>query len=785
MKHILNLKSYLTFLSRNKVYTLINVFGLSVSLMFVILITVYTSQEYSIDKMHSKADRIYALGCEMKQGGVTDQVDGAHWKIQGYLKSRYPEIEKTCALSTQEAIVNLPTGENIRTQFLFTDSTFYQLFDFQLTEGDRNHVLDKPNSAVLSEDYARKLFGNTNPLGKEVTYNDSVHLVVTGVAREMKGSSIDRADIIARYENMKNFNMACINDKLQNGYGAEVFILTRPHTHLETKVQDMERYFKGFYWIYQMPGMEAHALLIPFQHLYFSKTDSGSGSTLRGDKTLVNILFAVGLVILLFSVINYINLTVAQAGSRAREMATRRLLGSQRKDIALRLILESVLLCLVSMAIGILLALLAAPYAGKLLDTKLYMGSLFQLDSIAILLGFALFIGILSGLVPAILISRAKPIEVVRGTFNHQTKMVFSKLLIILQSAITMILTGVSLTMVLQVHHLAEAPLGYQRANIIGIDNPVGDSIRSAAFLNAVKRLPCVRNASACDGYPLNKGNNNTILYQGKTLSFQIFYADQQFMNILGIPIEQDYHLDDENGCYINHQTYRELGLKPGTRHIRMNDKMNLNIRGIFRDFHLGDITEEQHPILIYLQKYMVHPWNFIILITGNAEDAYQQIQKTYKDIFHLDLDSDHPFIDQQIQQAFDQQTRMSKIISLFAGIAILISLLGLVAMSTYFIQQRNKEIAVRKVFGSNSRQMLTRLVRTFLSYVLIAFIVSVPVIWYFMHDWLSGYSYRISLSPWIFLVSGLFCMTVSVGAVFIQSYRAAHENPILHIKEN
>ena len=782
MKHILNLKSYLTFLSRNKAYTLINIFGLSISLMFVILIAVYTTQEYNVDKMHSKGDQIYSLGCELKEGGITENIDGSHWKIQKYLKERYPEIEKTCTMSTNETFINLPSGEKIKTKFLCTDSTFYQLFDFQLIEGDRNHVLDKPNSAVLTEDFARKIFGSENPLGKVITYNDSIHLVVTGVAKEMKGSSIDNADIIARYENMKNFNFSCTDDRMSDAFGAEVFILTKPNTHLETKVHDMKHYFKSFYWIYRLPDTETHVLLIPFKHLYFSKTESNSNNTLRGDKTLVNILFAVGMVILLFSIINYINLTVAQAGSRAREMATRRLLGSQRRDIALRLILECVLLCFVSLIIGILLALLAAPYAEKLLDTKLYMSSLFLPVHIVVLILFVLLTGILSGIIPAIFISRAKPIEVVRGTFRHQTKMVFSKLLIILQCMITMVLTGISLTMVLQVQHLTKAPLGYQRENIIGIDDQVVDSTKSAAFINTIKQLPCVKNASACMGYPLNRGNNNTVTYQGKSISFQIFKVDQQFMKIFGIPIEQDYHLEDENGCYINQQAYQELGLKPGVRHV---PDMNLDIRGIFKDFHIGDITKEQHPVLIYVRKTIAYPWNFVIQITGNQEEAYRQIQKIYKDVFHIDLDSDHPFIDQQIQQAFDQQTRMSKIVSLFAGIAILISLLGLVAMSTYFIQQRNKEIAVRKVFGSNSLQMLTRLVRTFLSYVLIAFVLAIPVIWYFMSNWLSGFSYRITLSPWIFLVSGLFCMIISTGAVFIQSYRASHENPILHIKEN
>nr|WP_294075269.1 ABC transporter permease [Prevotella sp. UBA4952] len=784
MKHLLDLKSYLVFLSRNKTYTLINVFGLSFSLMFVILITVYTTQEYTIDQMHSKADRIFSLGCKIKENGTTQELDGAPWKIQHYLKDRYPEIEKTCAISTAKAIVNLPTGEQTETTFLFTDPTFYQLFDFQLTEGDRNHVLDKLNSAVLTEDYARKVFGKKDPLGKVITYNDSIHLVVTGIAKKMTGSSIGNQDIIARYENMENLNPTCTDANMSNAFGGEVFILTKPHTHLESKIQDMDRYFRHFYWIYRLPGAKAHVILTPFSHLYFSKTDN-SGDTLRGNKMLVNILFSVGLVILLFSVINYINLTIAQSGNRAREMATRRLLGSQKKDIAIRLISESILLCSISMIIGVLLALVGAPYTSNLLNTKLYMSRLFQPIHILELLLCVLIIGILSGIIPAFFISRAKPIEVVRGTFQHQTKMIFSKFMIILQSTITIVLTGVSLTMILQVNHLTKAPLGYRKDNIIGIDNPGADSAHIAQFLHAVRNLPHIRNISACNGYPLNRGSNSTIIYKGKAISFQIFSVDRQFMNILGIHVEKKYPLNEQQGCYINHQAYQELRLKPGIHEISFYPNMKLGICGILMDFHIGDITSGQYPVLIYVNKKLAHPRNFIIQVTGNPKEAYREVQKAYKETFHLDLDTDHPFIDQQIEKVFDQQVRMSKTIPLFAGIAILISLLGLIAMSSYFIQQRNKEIAVRKVFGSDSHQIMIHLIRTFLSYVLIAFVLSVPVTRYFMSRWLSGYNYRISLSPWIFLVSGLFCIIISIGAILIQSYRASHENPVIHIQEN
>ena len=227
--------------------------------------------------------------------------------------------------------------------------------------------------------------------------------------------------------------------------------------------------------------------------------------------------------------------------------------------------------------------------------------------------------------------------------------------------------------------------------------------------------------------------------------------------------------------------------MKPDARYIDLGpSRKKTPIRGVLKDFRIGNITSEIHPIGVWIyHKEVLRPWHFVMKITGDPMAGYEQIRKIYKEVFKEEVEAEKPFVDQQLQMFFDKEIRLSKIVMLFAFIAIVISLLGLIAMSLYFIQQRYKEIAVRKVFGSNNRQILMKLLRTFAVYVLVAFVIAVPVIHFIMTHWLSNYNYRISLSPWIYLAAGAVCMLLSLTAVYFQSRIAANENPVNHIKDN
>lgn len=790
---MIHFKSYFKFLSRNKAYTLINVFGLSISLMFVILIGVYTIQEYSVDKQISKADRIYVLGNET--GGK--KFTGSHWRIQSKLRSRYPEIEKTCAMTCGNCLFKNDAGQKFALNMILTDSTFYDLFDFQLIRGDRHHVLDAPGKAVISEECARKLFGDTDPIGQTIHFNDSIVLTVSGIMEPLQNTSLQPfngsyhgnvsnstgVDMITRFELLKQLNSYYFDESMANATGTEIFILTRPGAHLENKTADMKAYFKTFFWFYMMPGVDVNVNLTRLDKFYFSGIQSSNGNLLSGDKKLVNILFAVGLVILLFALMNYINLTVAQSGFRAKEMATRRLMGSRRCDIFFRLISESTMMCFLSCILGLLLAIGFAPYGGTLLHTQLRVSTLFSPLSIIICVAGILVIGIVSGIFPASVISAAEPIEVVRGTFRRRTKMLFSKIFITIQNIITIVMIACALTMILQVQHMIHAPLGYHTDKIILISCP--ETKKADAFIARLHQLACVEDVARTAGTPFDGGNNQTVTKDGKTISFQYLIGDDHYMKLFGLTLDRDNSTMVPKGVYLNRQALVELGLKDDARSFNF-DKEVTPIRGIVHDFHIRSIESEQHPLIVEIDRDMKQGiWGFAIKVKGDEVEALNEVRQVYKQVFNLDMNETNPYLDQHIRANYEQQIRMSTIVSIFAFMAILISLLGLIAMSTYFIQQRSREIAVRKVFGSSSEQMCSRLIRSFLVYVGVAFVVSIPIIFYFMNNWLSNYSYRISLSPWIFIVAGLFCFVISLVAVFVQSYQASNANPVNSIKDN
>lgn len=768
MNNLLNIKSFLKFLSRNKAYTAIDVFGLSVSLMFVVLIAIYTVQELSVDKYHTNGDRIYALAYE--QAAVTGV------PVAYRLLERYPEIERVCpvisnSFNSQIVWVN---DKKMNADFCFADSSFFDFFSFKLLSGSKEQVLQARNNAVISQTFANKLFGTEDPIGKSIRISDSTTVTVTGVMEDIRRSAIPYADLVLRIEGVTEFNGSLGMDRYSNAGATTGFLMMKPGADLRPKTDDIAKYLKEFFWPYHM-DLWKEVILIPLNELYFSPIP-GNGNS--GDKRFVIVLLSVGILILIFAVFNYINLTVAQAGQRAKEMATRRLLGSSRKELFMRLMVESTTLTIISFIIGLLFAMAVTPYANNLLQSTISLSDACTPGWIATAVVIVLLIGFLSGLLPAVMISSAKPIDVVRGTFRRQTKMVFSKVFITFQNTITIAMIAAAIVMILQINHLISAPLGYNTTNILETANNFENSSDRAAALDRVRQMPFVKRIGLTRGMPFSGSNNMTGVYEDKTLSFQQFIMDSVTFNILGLEIIRNNNLA-ENSWYLTEKAMNDMELPMDAPSFKWGEDQT-PIAGVIRNFQpRGNVTREDQPSMLRIDKTedMDYPWSIIIEIDGNPYTAYNQIRDAYEKTSGLNFEG--KFIDQQIQDSFEAQRRMAKIVSIFAGIAILISLLGLLAMSTYFIQQRSQEVAVRKVFGSDNKSILYRLISTFLIYVVIAFVIATPIIWYAMNRWLSDYSYRIELSPLIFIASGLFCLLISFAAVFVQSFKAANANPV------
>lgn len=767
MANPLHFRSYFKFLGRNKLYTTINVFGLSVSLMFVIFVGLHVRKETSVDDRQSNKDRIYVLGYEEELGST--------YGIQPYLTERYPEIETMCGTNLDEHVQVTVNGEKKYADILYADSTFFDVFSFRISEGDRK-ALSQPSSAIISESFARKMFGNENPVGTAINVDNKYTVSVAAVMEDIWNSCLPYADIMTGIPNLLKAEpwMTPLNSV---GGGFSQFILVREGADIMAKTDDMLGYFNTFFWMYQR-GWAKEVVLTPLKDVYFSGIESDG--LRQGNRPLLNILIAVALIVLIFAVLNYINLTVAQTGFRAKEMATRGLLGASPREIFLKFIFESIAMCATAFIIGLLLAGAFQNTLNNMLQSQLDVWAEFSWGAAGMSLLFVVLLGAIAGTIPAVHIVRYRAIDVVRGTFRQRSKMIFGKVFITFQNIITITLMACSLTVMLQIRHMMGMPLGYNTENImyISVREARADGMeRIGHFRNEVENLASVKRVSGSNGHPFQGGNNHTMEYNGKYVSFQMFIADSMFFDILGLEIIKDNQPATSDGYWITKRVLYELDLPEDAENFTFYDT-SPPIMGVVKEFNLrGAMYDEVHPILINIQPRTTNFWGMLVEVRGDRAATYNEIKELYETMFERELDAD--YLDDIVYNAYLEQRQAYRLISLFTAIAVIISMLGLLAMSTYYIQQRAGEIAVRKVFGSTRKEIFNKLVRNFLKLVLIAFVVAVPVIWYFMSGWLSGFPYRIGLSPRIFLAAGAMVFILAAITVTWQSYLAANKNPM------
>ena len=385
---------------------------------------------------------------------------------------------------------------------------------FPLVEGDRSQALSALNYAVVSESFAKKLFGAEDPLGKTFTVADSLSLVVSGVMRDMERTSFHPADVILRWQLIKYWNFSLAPDQLGNAVGTLAFVLAREWTDFTSRAEDMRDWFKTFFWVYKR-GIWNEVRTEPLEDFYFSGWNSPY-MLQTGDWDFVLLLLSIGILILVFAVINYINLTVAQAGFRAKEMATRRLLGASKREIVIKLILESTLMCCMAFLVAVLFAEALEPYATQLLGSKIDISESISPQWITAYVLFLLVLGSISGAVPATIIARCEAIDVMRGSLRRQTKQTYSKVLIVVQNILTVLMLSGSLTVYLQTRHLIEAPLGYETKDILSVHSGTLDFSynRMRRFRDELRKRPEVEAVSLSYGTPLTLGTNLTIRYE-------------------------------------------------------------------------------------------------------------------------------------------------------------------------------------------------------------------------------------------------------------------------------
>lgn len=789
------MKYFFRFLKNNPLYAVINVVGLALSLMFVILIGDYTYRQFSIDKWHKNHERIYVLGTE-NGNSLLSWPDCAH-----SLKDRYPEVEDVCCvymhngkIKHEDKVYEESQGDNAG-NIMLADSNFFRFFDFKMIDGDRETALDSPEKCVVTESLAKALFPDGNALGQPLQiegtryvfvsddngdpYDSSLVYTVSGVIKDLdKTVFLNETAVIANFERAPQvLGYRLRNDLMASGpLGSTLsFLMLRPGASLEDKIEDLTSYCIESIPVFNFYG-NRKAAIIPLDDLMFAPQNTGAGLQ-TGDKSLLGILLAVVLAILMFAVTNYINLTVANTGFRAKEMATRRLLGSDGLGISLELIGESTLMVFISFIIGGALALLLEDKMAVLFKGKIDILKDINFSTVSVSLLFIVLTGIISGIMPTISLSKYKPIDVVKGSFRYHSKMVLSRIFIILQNVITMTMMAATLTILLQMSHLVKAPLGYNTENIFRVssDNP-------EVMRNALKSQPFVQEIGSFSGTSLDgnyrsmssrkdKDNNNLLVY--------LTTWDKEFIDIMGINLVKDNHLSGDVK-YINEELAGKLSLGDGESEVTWGDGKVMQVAGVFSNFHMTNILDPYQPFMITVKDTdEIEDPNFMVKTDGSP-DARKKLCDLIKEVDGTteDLDWKLQSVDDNIKASLNEEKNTMRIVSIFTGVAILISILGFIGMSLFFIRQRKKEIGVRRIMGSTTNEVLSLLLTKFCAPLLVSFIFAVPLSWFIMDKWLESFSYRIGLSPWIFIASGAVSLLIAVVSIFFQTLHAAHSNP-------
>ena len=789
------MKSYLKFLSRNKLYSAVEAVGLAVSLAFVILIGSFVVQQYQVAHESPEWKRTFVLGSE-EFLGLT------YWDKEELLMN-IPEVEAASTVALLWNPVVKVGQERFQSKGIETDADFFRVFpQYRMVEGNLSDFVGKED-VLLSESFSRKI-GAT--IGQTIEVDDSF-LTVKGVFADFDQTLFVTSDIITNVSN----TWAASESKSFNSIGNYTsWFRVRDDADLPS-VQDkvkalLHRNYDSVWGAERVDSWRAFRMDEAF---FF---DGGSnGLTRSGSPSMLRLLTAVVLLLLLSAVFNYVNLSLALTGKRAKEMATRRLLGADKADILWKYIAESVAFTAVCFAAALLLAYLLLPMVNSLVSTADPDEVMLGLADTSVMISFRmtplyvaayllaiLVLGIICGLLPAFAASAYQPIDVIRGKLRRRSKMVLSKMFIIVQNVLSVFLISLALVMEVQMRHMLTRPTHAATENLYYIEYSAQNYDQMRLFKDKVDRLPFVERSGVGRGIPgmINMTTGIRVDSDHK-VDMPVIICDSTYFSLLGLEIEEDFGHPLVHSLWMSRSAFNAAGVSDTStvfpRRISMNGARPEYIGGIVADFPSRPASEsEQNPnggVIVVRTEDL--NWSNCLLIGTTGEDpSYgEQILKAYREYRLETAGVEDPawrygFMDEINRTSLSKVRRSLRLVELFAVLSVLISLLGLLAMSTYFADENTRQIAVRKVFGSDVRKETYRNVRSYMILVGVSCIVGIPLAVWASEVYMERFSYRAEGYGWVFPVSALISLLIAFVTVLWQTVRAARTNPATELKK-
>ena len=763
-----------------------------------IIIMLFVSYERSFDNFNTK--NIYRLNEVQKFEGMSaaQKVALTMFPMAPTLKAEFPEIKSYTRIN---AANNTPLNYGDKKVFIkriaFVDSTFLNLFDFKLLNGDRKSVLEKKNSIVLTKETAEKLFGKEDPIGKAlVNYNrDTTTLLVTGVLDNVPQNSQLQFDALVPFSTIEKPDWM----NQWGGNWLNTYLELTPNTNvaeLEKKFPDyLKRHMSNDNW------KNYELFLLPLKEVHGGATDIGldSFNHQQFDNSYTNLFFIIALIVLLIACINFMNLSTARSAERAREVGVRKSIGAHRWQLSLQFISESVVLSLIASVIAVLLAAIFLPAVNHLSQRELSFPLFTDWKVFVYLLAGTMLLGVVTGIYPALYLSSFRPIKVLKGSVQTgRNKGTLRNVLVVGQFACAIFLIIATTFAVKQLYYMQNRPTGFDREEVVNVKLQNGTSDKYAILKKDLLQNTLVKGVTASQDILGSHLDQSGIQFKGdgpqRQLTSTRLIVDPDYLKLYKISLVEGRNFssaESANGkeYIINEQLAKEL-LKTDSSKAGMASLIGKQlgfdslgyIVGIARDFNFNSLHNKIETMFMMNQKDWGYS-NMSVKINGNREkEAVAFIGSIWKKDC-ADTPLDYQFLDDHFNELYRSDSQISTIVGTLAILAIIISCLGLFGLASYAAERRTKEVGIRKVLGASLQNLVLILSKDFLKYVLIAAFIALPLSWFSVHKWLQSYAYRIDISWWIFLLAVVVAMLIAFVTISFQSIKAANANPVKSLR--
>jgi len=783
----------------SRAYTIISLSSLVLGITLFFFISIWVKKEWSYDKSFPDADRIYRVETNIQmQDGTTNSLPAVGWPVGKVLATDYPEIDNVTYMRDWLPIIHFK-GTHFYEDALYADEEFFNMFQYQLSEGNAASALTEPFSIVISKKLKEKYFGNEqNVIGKVLMINDTIPYKITGVFKDLSAPSHLKFDMIGSLNTICALYPGDCKEEYASGwYDVNMYnyIKLKKHVPLaaaEAKIKNLILE-KGKEAVEQT-GFKSTLKLTPLTKIYlYSNMPTGVGAT--GNIKSVRFFLLIGIFILIIACLNFINLTTAKSVERAKEIGIKKVLGSNRKKLIFQFLTETALLCFAATIISILLMIILLPLFNQFLGEAFTTGNLFSLTNILLMLAIFLLLIPLAGFYPAWVLSSFKPISVLKGRFSHTASAtLLRKGLVVIQFVISIAFIMATIIIWKQMQFMQNKNPGFDKNKILLVDvNKIPWQMRknnAQIFKNILLAQHGISSITACFAVPGRSGWNSQMAWpEGKPkdagLIVEYIPVDEDYIKTLGLQLEAGRNfrpgskVDSTEGLIINETAAKYFGWSDTNNAI--GKKLSTSgkkgeVIGVLKDYHQHGFQEKINPIVLGISPSI----NLFAIrysaitpkqVTKDAQVAWNKTYKGYP--------IEYRFMDEDFQRQYEKEERFQNLFAIAAVLSIVIACMGLLGLAIYTVQKRVKEIGVRKVLGASATNIAALLSKDFLKLVIIAIVIATPLAWWAMNKWLQEFAYRISIHWWIFFVAGFLAIFIALVTVSFQAIKAAVANPV------